>query len=184
MRVTNRRKPKLSNPFYHSRRLARVVALIALFSLEFSEAKLNEAKEALSDALTGSDRDINGPLYDILEEDDAISREGESYPVDMNLASSLLFGVLELKPEIDGVLTSFAVDWSLARIGRLEKSILRIAVYELLRREDIPPAVTLDEAVELAKAFCTREAAVFINGILGNIHNHLQELKKLPVEDA
>ena len=146
------------NAYQISRRYARECVLRALFQMEFHDI---EPAASLDYALTVTD--------------DSERRLSES---DLLFTNQLLAGVCERREQIDEILGSFARDWSLARIARLERSILRMAMYELVWRDEIPPAATLDEAVELTKAYCAPEATAFVNGILGNIHKHLQELKR------
>ncbi len=83
---------------------------------------------------------------------------------------SIVNGVQSHVNEIDGVIERYAVGWSLRRISRAALAILRCAVYELLYMpaDDVPPAVAINEAVELAKTFDESETAAFVNGILGS----------------
>ena len=75
--------------------------------------------------------------------------------------------ITEKIPEIDRVLTDTAKGWRTERMSRVDLSILRLAVYELLYDEDIPDGVAINEAVELAKEYGGEESYSFINGILG-----------------
>lgn len=77
------------------------------------------------------------------------------------------------QPEIDGLIERYAVGWTLDRIAPLERNILRVALYELLHREDVPAEVAIDEAIEAAKELCGAEAPGFINGILGSAQREL-----------
>ncbi|MBX5470709.1 MAG: transcription antitermination factor NusB [Thermoleophilaceae bacterium] len=81
----------------------------------------------------------------------------------------LVEGVARERPRLDELIERHAVGWTLARIAPLERSILRVALYELLEREDIPAEVAIDEAVEAAKELCGVDAPGFINGILGAV---------------
>ena len=71
--------------------------------------------------------------------------------------------------QLDALIERHARDWSVDRIAPLERNILRVALYELLRRDDIPAEVAIDEAVESAKELCSAEAPGFVNGILGAV---------------
>jgi N utilization substance protein B len=71
--------------------------------------------------------------------------------------------------QLDGLIERHARDWSVDRIAPLERNILRVALHELLHRDDIPDEVAIDEAVETAKELCAAEAPAFINGILGSV---------------
>ncbi len=68
--------------------------------------------------------------------------------------------------ELDAEIARLARGWSLERIAPLERSILRLALYELRHRDDVPPEVAIDEAVTIAKRYCGAEAPGFVNGIL------------------
>jgi transcription antitermination protein NusB len=68
--------------------------------------------------------------------------------------------------ELDAEIARLARGWSLERIAPLERSILRVALYELRHRDDVPPEVAIDEAVTIAKRYCGAEAPGFVNGIL------------------
>jgi N utilization substance protein B len=101
-------------------------------------------------------RDVTGrPLDQLLDrETKGFSRE-------------LAEGVAAEQAELDAIIEQHAVGWTLDRIAPLERNILRVALYELLRREDVPAEVAIDEAVEAAKELCGADAPGFINGILG-----------------
>jgi N utilization substance protein B len=71
--------------------------------------------------------------------------------------------------QLDGLIERYAQDWTVDRIAPLERNILRVALHELLHRDDIPAEVAIDEAVETAKELCSAEAPAFLNGILGSV---------------
>lgn len=77
--------------------------------------------------------------------------------------------IMENLPQIDEKIDGAAKGWSISRIGKVELSILRLAVYEMLYDDDIPVGVAIDEAVELAKKFGQDSSAAFINGILASL---------------
>jgi len=81
--------------------------------------------------------------------------------------------VLGETARIDSVIDRCSSSWKSHRIAPLERSILRIAVHEMLDEEEIPLEVSIDEAVTLAKRFCSREAAALINGILGKLADEI-----------
>ena len=84
-------------------------------------------------------------------------------------ARSLVAGVAEHRDEIDAQLSAFSGDWPLARMPSVDRSILRLASYELLHCPDVPDAVVIDEAVELAKSLSTDESPAFVNGVLAKV---------------
>jgi transcription antitermination protein NusB len=81
----------------------------------------------------------------------------------------LVEGVDEHRGELDELIERYAQGWSLDRIAPLERNILRVALYELLHRPDVPAEVAIDEAVETAKELCSADAPGFVNGILGAV---------------
>ncbi len=86
---------------------------------------------------------------------------------------SLVFGVEKKKQEIDELIRRFSEHWRLDRMSPVDRSALRIGVFELLYRDDIPPRVSINEAIELGKKFGDTESGAFINGILDAIYSHL-----------
>jgi N utilization substance protein B len=84
----------------------------------------------------------------------------------------LVRGTVENLETIDTIIKKAAEHWSIDRMAVVDRNILRAAVYELLYREDIPPSVTINEAIEIAKKYSTEESAAFINGILDKIRKY------------
>jgi N utilization substance protein B len=84
-------------------------------------------------------------------------------------AEDLIEGAVSKRSEIDNLIQTAAEKWALLRMAAVDRNILRLATYEILYRKDIPPAVTIDEALEIAKKYSTAESASFINGILDRI---------------
>lgn len=78
-------------------------------------------------------------------------------------------GVLKNTNEIDNLIEENAIGWKLNRISKVDLAILRLGIYEILYRDDIPYTVTINEAVEMAKKYSTEESGAFINGILSKI---------------
>ncbi len=136
-----------------SRRIARETALRALFQREFQEIS---ADEALPISL----------------------EETEMTDNDLIFAKDLISGVIEHRPQLDSTLNEFAVDWKMDRIARLERTVLRMALYELMFINDVPVGVTVNEAIEITKIYSTQEASRFINGILGNVVQHMKFMGK------
>ena len=133
-----------------SRRLARQLALQLLFQQEF------QTKHAVW-------------------EEKFWDNQSASVPV-RAFATSLLQGVKDHQSDIDYLIQKFAVDWSIKRMPVVDRNILRCAIYELLWEPDIPAAVTMNEAIELAKRFADDEAQRFVNGILDHILRDDQRL--------
>lgn len=87
----------------------------------------------------------------------------------------LIEGVAQHKSRIDSILGTYAEGWTLMRMPGVDRAILRLAAFELLYRSDIPAAVSIDEAVELAKLLSTDESPRFINGVLARVHRELPD---------
>jgi N utilization substance protein B len=81
----------------------------------------------------------------------------------------LVEGVQANRARIDEILAEYAEGWTVARMPDVDRAVLRLGVYELLWRADVPPAVAIDEAVELAKSLSTEESPKFVNGVLARI---------------
>lgn len=82
-------------------------------------------------------------------------------------ARELAKGVFDQRLELDALIGEYAVGWDVDRIAPLERAILRVCLFEMLHRPDVPTEVAIDEAVELAKEYCGADAPSFVNGILG-----------------
>lgn len=83
-----------------------------------------------------------------------------------SFAEDLIHGVLENLEEIDTVIRSYTRNWDFSRIAKVDLAILRLAIYEMLYRKDIPPVVSINEAIDLSKVYSIPDAKRFINGIL------------------
>jgi len=104
-------------------------------------------------------QDLTGrPLGDVLPRD--------SRP----FTGALAHAVDDHREELDELIERHAEGWTLDRIAPLERNILRVALYELLHREDVPAEVAIDEAIEAAKELCGADAPGFVNGILGAVY--------------
>ncbi|MSR66837.1 MAG: transcription antitermination factor NusB [Pedosphaera sp.] len=97
-------------------------------------------------------------------------------------ADTLIRGTMEHRAEIDLTLTAQAQNWDLKRMAVLDRNILRLAIYEMRFRNDIPPIVSINEAVDIAKKFSTDESGKFVNGILDKIKGELLRPARTGVE--
>jgi transcription antitermination protein NusB len=101
-------------------------------------------------------RDVTGrPLAELIPAD--------AKPFTRELAE----GVQEHQGQLDDAIARHAKDWSLERIAPLDRNIMRVALYEIGYRDDVPTEVAIDEAIELAKEYCGSDAPAFVNGVLG-----------------
>jgi len=89
-------------------------------------------------------------------------------------ADALVRGVKGNQAKIDHAISQFAEHWDLERMAVVDRNILRLAVYELLWTAEVPPKVAINEAIEIAKKFGTKESSRFINGLLDRIHKELR----------
>ena len=124
-----------------TRREARRVAVDVLYQADITDVSPDEVLEGWADA-------------------------GKQVPA---FAAELVRGVEEHGPEIDLLLEEHAEGWTVSRMAALDRTILRVAVEELLHRPDVPPSVAISEAVEMTSELSSQEARRFGNGILGRI---------------
>jgi len=89
-------------------------------------------------------------------------------------AEELIHGVLENLDDVDAEIRNYAENWDFERIAKMDLSILRLAIYELLKRLDIPPIVSINEAIDLSKQFSGPDSKRFINGILDKMKGQIQ----------
>ena len=133
-----------------NRHLGRIVAMQTLYEYDFrgGEAQLVELKPVLERNLAEFSNSID----------------------DTNFVEDVVDGVRQHETEIDSVIGPAAPEWPVNQIAKIDKVILRIGVYELMIKRDVPPKVAINEAVELAKAFGGENSSKFVNGVLGTIY--------------
>jgi N utilization substance protein B len=88
-----------------------------------------------------------------------------------DFATDLLRGALEKLPEVDAKIRTLADNWDFERLAVVDRNILRLAIYEMFFRPEIPPVVSINEAIEIAKKFSTAESGKFVNGLLDKVKN-------------
>ena len=94
-------------------------------------------------------------------------------PPVLNYARTLVQGVQDQHADIDELITRYADHWSISRMPVVDRNVIRVAVWELLWGGDVPLAVAINEAVELAKSYSTEDSGRFVNGILGKVVDEL-----------
>ena len=104
-----------------------------------------------------------GSLEDVLERWRSYRGELEAY------AEDLTRGVREKQEDLDRMLSEVAVGWPVVRMSAIDRTIMRLALYEMLFSEDVPPDVAINEAIELAKGFSGDEAPAFVGGVLRGV---------------
>jgi len=132
------------------RRKARELAVCLLYQLEFHPGRSSESMEIFWD-------------------------QHPSSPEAKEFAQSLVVGVRENLDQLDNLIERLAEHWRLNRIALVEKNILRLGIYELLFRNDIPKKVAVNEAIEIAKGYGSADSGKFINGILDRVMNLPQD---------
>lgn len=139
-----------------NRHLGRIVALQTLYELDFRV----EVEEKNLDKAAVLQRNID---------------RYKEVVGDKEFVSTLVEGVLERQEELDSIIQPVAPDWPLNQIARIDKTILRMGVYELMYGKQVPGKVVINEAVELAKSFGADNSSKFINGVLGTIYKKTEE---------
>lgn len=94
----------------------------------------------------------------------------ETDPDVRKFANMLVRGVMKHVGDIDGMITKYATNWEIGRMAVIDRNILRLATYELLFDKEIPPKVSINEAIDIAKRFGDKDSGKFVNGILDKIH--------------
>jgi N utilization substance protein B len=155
------------------RREARERAVQFLFQHEMNppdnlKAALNQFWESQREAAIASDKEA-ATWGEAVELPPPTAEEAA-----MRLfAEPLIQGVLEHREELDEVIKKHAQNWELHRIAAVDRNILRLAIFEMLHRDDIPPVVSINEAVDIAKKFSTQDSGKFVNGILDKVKGEL-----------
>ena len=126
-------------------------------------AARSKARKRALDVLFEADQRDADPRHTLAE---WVRRSDPPVPA---YSTELVEGVAANVDRIDAVLASYAEDWSLDRMPPVDRTVLRLAIYELLWCDDIPTAVAIDEAVELAKSLSTDDSPKFVNGILSRV---------------
>lgn len=145
----------------NNRRVGREYALKVLFAVKLVDG--SDAVRLLEDfwkSFRFADDVLGEPLEDV----------GAPLPMAARIFTEMLVaGVVEFRPVIDRTIGEVAKNWSLERMAPVDLSILRIATYELLYQPDIPGRVSINEAIEIAKRYGTKESPSFVNGLLDKI---------------
>ncbi len=103
------------------------------------------------------------------------AEERHLHPKVVEYASELTMGVCGHMADIDAHIQSAAKEWPLQQMARIDKNILRLAIYEILFNNTVPAKAAINEAVELAKTFGSETSSRFVNGVLGTIFNRAQQ---------
>ena len=127
-----------------SRRASRDIAMKLLYQLEIQkDNKEEQIKDSLNDSLSNY--------------------------IDRKYITDIIYGVHDNLEHIDSIISNQLRGWKINRISKVDLSILRLSIYEICFRDDIPFNVSVNEAIELAKKYSSSESASFINGILSKV---------------
>lgn len=167
----------------HNRRKAREIALQVLYELDMVGIDVSEAVELFWDHFTLPD-EVFEPFWDYFDRPENARKKrlkGFAPSEEARVFSSqLIEGAWQHRHEIDRMISDCSEHWSVSRMSKVDRSILRMAVYELLYCDDIPPKVTLNEAIDLGKTYGSENSGAFINGILDALYGKLQQTGQTP----
>lgn len=135
-----------------NRHLGRIVAMQTLYEYDF-----RQGDQAAIDLAPILERNLD---------------EFRSSIDDTNFVEDVVEGVHTNVPKLDAIIAPAAPEWPVEQIAKIDKTILRIGVYELIIKRDVPPKVAINEAVELAKTFGGENSSKFVNGVLGTIYRN------------
>ncbi len=136
-----------------NRHLARIIALQSLYEYEFR--------------ISSNIEDLKTDMGQIIERNLAVYQESMN---EDEFVRDLIEGTLKHAKQEDDLIAPAAPEWPIDQIAKMDLTILRLAVYELMIKREVPPKVVINEAVELAKAFGGDNSSKFINGVLGTIY--------------
>jgi N utilization substance protein B len=147
------------------RRRSREIALQMLYEIDATEATPDDGISLYHELLTDDETGMSGkrPSAAVLA-----------------FAEELVRGVSMHRPELDEMIVSASEHWRLERMSLVDRNILRIALFEMLHYSDIPPKVSINEAIELGKTFGSEDSRKFINGILDHLLLDLEKRGLIP----
>ena len=162
------------------RRELRDVAVKCLFQYDFICGRNAESNDATCNEANFDRKGMVERLIESISDDGmsesgtgsaSITEEGEyeSY------FEQVVSGTIDNLEKIDALIAEYSHEWTFDRISRIDLAVLRVAVYELLERQDIPAVVAINEAIEISKKYSGEKSGTYVNGVLGGIYSSLQE---------
>ena len=145
------------------RRLGRELAVQCLYQIEMNEVSIGEALDM---------------VFQEAKEDNEAEVIVQDEPMLRAYTEEIVTGTKARSDAIDEVLSGYLKGWKMDRLSRVDRQILRLAVYEMIIRDDIPPKAALNEAIELAKHFGVEESGKFVNGVLGQLIKELDSVRE------
>ncbi len=181
---------------------AREKAVQFLVQWDLNPGELEDWKDDLDDFWDFMDRlkweELRGKKYkgkifqDLEEEEKRKEAEKVGIVVEKRIspkakemrefARDLIQGTLENLAALDTKIQSLAKNWDMKRIATVDRNVLRLAFYELLHRNDIPPIVSINEAIDIAKEYSTDDSGKFVNGILDRLKKELLRPARIPTQ--
>lgn len=149
------------------RRMARQIALQSLYHIMMNDV---EPEQAITAVVEEAQNDNEAEIE--------LSKKNEENTSMFAYIRQVVKGTKNNQEQIDRILTQYLKGWKIERLSRVDREVLRLAVYELLYSEDVPPKVAMNEAIELAKQYGSEESGKFVNGVLGKLYTELDQVKQ------
>lgn len=169
------------------RRKAREIALQVLYKLDMDRTDIPDAVSLFWTHFTAPE-EVFEPFWEYFDDpEEARRQKNRNFTVSSEAKSfsiHLIEGAWHNRHEIDRIIGDCSEHWSISRMSKVDRSILRMAVYELLYCDDIPPKVTLNEAIDLGKTYGSENSGSFINGILDALYVKLKQTGGKPDQRA
>lgn len=149
-----------------NRHLCRSIAMQSLYEWDFESSLVGEIDKSARFQKKRLDEIVNVNTKDYSSE----SSEND-------FTTELIDGIFKNLKKIDSVIKRLAPEWPLEQVTIIDRNILRIGIFELMfnKREDVPPKVAINEAIELAKTFGGKSSGKFVNGVLGTLYKEIEE---------
>lgn len=161
------------------RRELRDVAVKCLFQYDFICGRNADDSTEKCDAANFDRKSMVERLIESIS-DDGMSESGES-GADItsegeyqSYFEQVVAGTIDNLEKIDALIAEYSHEWTFDRISRIDLAVLRVAVYELMERPDIPAVVAINEAIEISKKYSGEKSGTYVNGVLGGIYSSLQ----------
>lgn len=145
------------------RRLGRALAVQCLYQIEMNQVSVDEALDM---------------VFQEAKEDNEAGIKLEDETALRAYTRELVTETKARGPALDDVLAAYLKGWKMDRLSRVDRQILRLAVYEMAVRDDVPPKAAINEAIELAKHFGMEESGKFVNGVLGQLIKNLDAARE------
>ncbi|SEG15394.1 transcription antitermination factor NusB [Paenibacillus sp. UNC499MF] len=144
------------------RRVAREIALQSLYQIDMNGVSAAEA--------------VNVAVHEAENDNEAqVDHKEKIMP---EYIRELVDGTLSNRNRIDELLAGYLKGWKMDRLSRVDREVLRLAAFEMLFQEDVPPKVVVNEAIDLAKHFGTDDSGKFVNGVLGKMIKDVDTLRE------